>query len=84
MKPTEILKVSAAPINIIPGHSEQNLAAAGDAVAALSPTSDIIVLPELFSTGYTNDGDTMRSMAEPADGATMEAVKPWPAAADVP
>lgn len=75
MKPTEILKVSAAPINIIPGHSEQNLAAAGDAVAALSPTSDIIVLPELFSTGYTNDGDTMRSMAEPADGATMEAVK---------
>ncbi len=69
------LTVAALPVDIAFADREANLAAASDMAARLPHPVDIIVLPELFSTGYVNDPAAMRALAEPDDGPTMECVR---------
>lgn len=46
-----------------------NLAQLGEKLAALSVPSDLVVLPEMFTTGFTMNA---RPLAEPAEGPTWE------------
>ncbi len=59
------------------GEVEKNLARAESLVAG-APEFDVLVLPELFSTGYLfEDRDECRSFAEPPDGPTLSRVREW-------
>lgn len=69
----DTLRVAAVPVDIAFADKEANIAAAHRAVDALPDGFDIIVLPELYSTGYANDAEAMRPLAEPLDGLSLKA-----------
>lgn len=72
---TDHLRVAALPLPIVWADKEANLKAVEAAFEQLPPRTDIVVLPELFSTGYIDDEALMHDMAEPNTGATMERIK---------
>ncbi len=67
------------------GDVEGNLARATGAVgAAAALGADVVVLPELATTGYAfSDLEELRGLAEPADGASMQALTALAADHDV-
>lgn len=63
------MQVAILPHDIIPGDIEANLAAAGQRLdSEIEPSTDIVVLPELFNSGFRADAAFVRAAAEPADG----------------
>lgn len=66
------LKVAIIQQNIVNGNKEENLLIASDAISRLESDTDIVVLPELFSTGFLSDTDRMKSLAELNTGQTMK------------
>ena len=69
------LTVAALPIDIAFADRESNLAAARSMARELKAPAHILVLPELFSTGYVNDPEAMHKLAEDNSGPTMQAVR---------
>ena len=67
------LTVAALPVDIAFGQVETNLAAARKAAAQAS--ADILVLPELFSTGYTTAPAAMHALAAEAAAPSLETVR---------
>lgn len=65
------LKIAAIPLNIVWGDKEENMQATEFAMSQLAPGTDIAVLPELFSTGFMHEPDSLGRMAEPITGETM-------------
>lgn len=65
------LTICALPLNIAWADREANLAAVEGACAALRPGTDVVVLPELFSTGFIADPDVFHRLAETDDGPTL-------------
>ena len=65
------LKIAAIPLNIVWGDKEENMQATELAMSQLAPGTDIAVLPELFSTGFMHESDSLERMAEPMTGPTM-------------
>jgi predicted amidohydrolase len=61
------------------GAVEANLEAVAERVATDVGRCDLLVLPELFSTGYSfRDRDEVRALAEPfPDGPTVRAARSW-------
>ena len=78
--PDTFLRIALLPLDIIPGDKEANLAAVEKALAVLPPSTDIVVLPELFSTGYISDKDACRALAERNTCETVDRIKAWAAA----
>lgn len=76
---SNILRVAALPLNIQWGNREANLDAVEVALKHLPLGTDVVVLPELFSTGYIDDAEQMRSLAERNTGATIDRIKEWAA-----
>lgn len=70
---SDMLTVAALPVDIAFGQVEANLAAARRAAAQAS--ADILVLPELFSTGYTTDPAAMHALAAEAAVPSLETVR---------
>ena len=73
------LRVATLPVAIVPADKEANLDAVEKALEKLPEGTDIVVLPELFSTGYTEDSDVLHTLAERNTGATIDRVKEWTA-----
>lgn len=69
------LTVAALQLDIVKGDRQANLNMVVEAVAQLEPKPDVVVLPELFTTGCVNDPTSARSLAESVNGATMQALK---------
>lgn len=65
------LTVAALPLNITPQSRAANLDALEQAIAVLPERPDVLVLPELFSTGFVADRDAMVQLAENDNGTTM-------------
>lgn len=61
------LTVTALPLDIIYADRDANLAAAEAAIAQL-PLTDVLVLPELFTTSFVKDAELLRELSEPDDG----------------
>ncbi len=74
-KLTDHLRVAALPLAIKWADKESNLAAVTEAMESLPEGTDIVVLPELFSTGFSDDPDLMRELAERNTGVTIETLK---------
>ncbi len=66
------ISVTAIELDVIPADKEANLRSAAASIAAQGKDSDVIVLPEMFSTGFTLDADKARSLAEKHDGPTIK------------
>ena len=72
---TDYIRVAALPLDIQCGEKRLNLEAVSKAFAHLPEGTDIVVLPELFSTGYADDADAMAELAERNTGDTIDFLK---------
>ena len=68
ISPTVTLNVALLPLAIRLTDRCANLDAVEESLRSLPAGTDVLVLPELFSTGYTEDPQLMRDMAETSDG----------------
>ncbi|HBI58285.1 MAG TPA: nitrilase family protein [Porphyromonadaceae bacterium] len=70
-------KVCVIPLNITWGNKDANLVTAAHELNQVEKDTDLVVIPELFSTDFVNDGKLVATLAETNDGHTMDAVKRW-------
>jgi predicted amidohydrolase len=62
-----LLKVAVLPIDIKHGDRDENLYIISQKIAEVAPDTDIVVLPELFSTGFISDPTVLRTLADSED-----------------
>lgn len=76
-----ILKVCLAPIEINWGEKDANLKSLEDILNRVHPETDLLVLPETFSTGFPSDLDKeqFRLLAEKNTGETIDLIKKYSA-----
>lgn len=74
MKPRK-LYLSAVALDIKDADPKANLAALEQFIKILPAKTDLIVVPELFGTGFVTDRALAESLAEPVDGYTMTAIR---------
>lgn len=72
---TDRMRIAILPLDIQPNDKEANMQAVADAFAKLPEQTDIVVLPELFTTGFTDDEALMKSLAERNTGETIDFIK---------
>lgn len=65
------IKVAALSLDIVSGQIKENLSKVRDSVNELENGTDIVVLPELFSTGFIADKNICKSLAEDNKGDTI-------------
>jgi len=75
----ENFRVVTAPLDIVRADREANIAAVDAIVDAVEDGTDLLVLPELFSTGYVNDTRLLADIAETNTGSTVDRLKEWAA-----
>lgn len=68
------LRIAAIPLDIVWADPQANIAAAEAAIAALPSGTDIAVLPELFSTGFTDDAQLLATLPETNSGPTIRRI----------
>lgn len=68
------LKVVVISLDIVRCSPDENIAAVGRTLAMLDDDVDLVVLPELFTTGYTGDRDELDSLAQSNGGSTMRTI----------
>lgn len=67
------LNVCLLPLEIMWGDKERNLENVEKAFSEVYPGTDLLILPEMFSTGFvTKDKEYVRSLSERNSGATIE------------
>ncbi len=71
------MKVTAIPLDIVWSDKSENMFAVANGLSKIDKDVDIVVLPELFSTGFIPDRQIMSSAAETNNGPTMEALRCW-------
>lgn len=69
------LKVAVFPMKIAWADPEENLRNVESTISKVEPDCDIIVLPELFSTGFMQDEEVISALAEPVSGKTISRIK---------
>lgn len=72
---TDHLRVAALPLPIVTGDKKANIDAVRSAFQVLPQRTDIVVLPELFSTGYIDDAAIMNNLAERNTQDTVDILK---------
>ena len=68
------LKVAVISLDIVRCSPDENIAAVGRAMAMLDTDIDLVVLPELFTTGYTGEQEVLDSLAQSNGGSTMRTI----------
>ncbi|MCM1337168.1 MAG: nitrilase family protein [Candidatus Amulumruptor caecigallinarius] len=71
------MKVAALPLDIKLGQKHENLIAAAERLRFVEPDTDVVVLPETFTTGFIGSRERMAELAETVDGHTMDDVHRW-------
>ena len=72
-----MLKICVIPLDIAYADVENNLISTAHQLNQVEPDTDIVVLPELFTTAFVPDAKAVAATAEPNDGRTVEALKRW-------
>lgn len=75
-----VLRISLVQYDIAWENKEANLLYVGNRLSELAGKTDIAVLPEMFSTGFSMNS---RNLAETTDGQTISAIKEWASAYDM-
>lgn len=73
------MKICAIPLDIAYADPEANILSAASALRGVEGDTDLVVLPELFTTSFVPDTRTAESVAESTEGHTMDAVRRWAA-----
>lgn len=71
------MKICAIPFDIAYADVEANIFSAAHALSQVENDTDVVVLPELFTTSFIQDAKTVASVAETNDGKTVQALKRW-------
>ncbi|MDE5643791.1 MAG: nitrilase family protein [Muribaculaceae bacterium] len=61
------LKIAVFPLDIKQSQQQENIEACRIALAKIEPDTDLVILPELFTTGFIADRDEALAKAEPYD-----------------
>ena len=69
------LKTAIIPLDIAYADPGKNLNALTEAMVRIEPDTRLVVLPELFSTGYVKNTDKMKRFAVHSDGTTISLLK---------
>lgn len=69
--------MATLPLPIVAADKQANIAAVEAALEKLPEGTDVVVLPELFSTGYSGDAGLMASLAERNTGDTVDTIREW-------
>lgn len=72
---TDFIRVAALPLDIKWADKEANFKTVSEDFEKLPSGTDIVVLPELFSTGYADDEVLLRDMAERNTQQTIDYIK---------
>ena len=76
--PESNLKVAVMPHDIIENDAKANIEAVSRRISSIDPATDLLVLPEMFNTYYSNIREQLRLNAEPDNTySTMQAVEGW-------
>ena len=70
----EDLRISMIQSHIIWEDKEENLSYFGELLRRVSGRTDLAVLPETFSTGFSMN---VEALADPMDGTTVATIKGW-------
>lgn len=68
------MKISILQTDIVWENKDANLSHLHQHLMRLSGETDLVVLPEMFTTGFTMNS---KSLAEPTDGNTINTLKEW-------
>lgn len=71
------MKICSIPLDIVYASPECNLRIAREALDEVETDTDLVVLPELFTTAFVPDMPTVSTIAEGNNGPTMTAVREW-------
>lgn len=72
-----ILKIACVQQDIVFGNKDENLITTAHSLNRVARDTDLVVIPELFSTGFITDPDQMKALSETNDGHTMDDVIRW-------
>lgn len=71
------MKICSIPLDIVYASPEDNIVSAAHALSEVESDTDVVVLPELFTTAFVPDIKSVETLAERNDGKTVEALKRW-------
>lgn len=71
------MKICIAPLDIAFADVEANLLTAAHTLNKVESDTDLVILPELFTTGFVKDAPGAAGVAEANDGRTIAALKRW-------
>lgn len=69
------LTIAALPLDIVQGEKAANIDAVRKALGDLRPETDVLALPELFSTGFLASRELIENLAEPDNGFTLSRLR---------
>lgn len=73
--PTQDLKVAMLPIDIVYADAKANICHVTQRIKELDADTDMVILPEMFSTGFICDTNILSDIAETNDGNTISALQ---------
>lgn len=71
------MKVAIVPLDITWGDVEENLISAAERLRHVETGTDIVVLPEMFSTGYISNREQLKIIAGASVEHTLDAIHRW-------
>lgn len=71
------MKICSIPLDIVYASVEDNIIATAKALNDVEKDTDIVVLPELFTTAFVPDLKSVAQIAEKNDGRTVQALRRW-------
>lgn len=72
----DTITIAVIPLDIAQADKEANLRNVVTLMQSVDPATDVVVLPELFSTGFIADPQEMRDMSETNTGNTIDTMQP--------
>lgn len=71
----DTITIAVIPLDIAQADKEANLRNVVTLMQSVDPATDVVVLPELFSTGFIADPQEMRDMSETNTGNTIDTMR---------
>ncbi len=71
------MKIAIVPLDIAWGDVEENLVSAAERLRHVETGTDIVALPEMFSTGYINNSEQLSLVTKSSVGHTIDAIHRW-------
>lgn len=77
METIKDIKIAVLPLDIVWCDVEKNISVVEKALESMEPDTDILLLPELFSTGFVQDDKVVGKLADDYTVLTLNAIQRW-------